>query len=272
MIYHFTGTDIAVAAAMVIPAVCRFAYVLGRNRGACLGYTAGITRCLNDSPVKEEVRDTEESAPKPDTSTRQRIMRTAPIPERWTPDACVNGALYDSRNRPPVSEHLKSKPIVDAIADALSGVVYDKDWENIYEATRERLLHTECDGEDTPSNRVVVESIVTNALYDIRDWRDKQPVPAQDSALLVQDSAPATETLLDSLVQPVSRALARAYACGWRHRTQLTEEPKGPTPDEWADANSMMFTQEAGDALRLLPDMQGRAHNARARGKQDIST
>jgi len=54
---------------------------------------------------------------------------------------------------------------------------------------------------------------------------------------------------LDRLVRPVSRALAHAYACGWKQHAQLVGEMQGMTPDEWADANAEMFTQEATDAI-----------------------
>jgi predicted nucleotidyltransferase len=70
----------------------------------------------------------------------------------------------------------------DAIADAMEyGRLTEADWQKIYEATRERLIATEFDGEDSRSNRVICEGIVSNALFDIRDWRNRPNAKLTDA-------------------------------------------------------------------------------------------
>ncbi len=61
----------------------------------------------------------------------------------------------------------------EAIANAMRFVT-EEDWQKIYEATRSRLLHSEHDGKDTRSNRVLCEMTIANALFDIRDAFNKQ--------------------------------------------------------------------------------------------------
>lgn len=60
----------------------------------------------------------------------------------------------------------------DMIADAMDNIT-EEDWRKIFAATRDRLIHCEFDGQDTSSNRVLCEMIVSNALFDIRDARNK---------------------------------------------------------------------------------------------------
>ena len=62
--------------------------------------------------------------------------------------------------------------VLDAIAGAMA-CVSESDWEKIYSATTDRLIATEFDGEDTRSNRVLCEMIVSNILLDIRDARSR---------------------------------------------------------------------------------------------------
>lgn len=61
-----------------------------------------------------------------------------------------------------------NSPTLNALAIAINRLTPD-DLEVIYNATCERLLFTEYDNEDTRSNRVGCEMIVSNALFDIRD-------------------------------------------------------------------------------------------------------
>ena len=60
----------------------------------------------------------------------------------------------------------------DALVNAIEKLNND-DWEKIYEATRPRLLAVEFDGEDTGSNRVLCEMTITNAIFDMRDFRNR---------------------------------------------------------------------------------------------------
>lgn len=48
------------------------------------------------------------------------------------------------------------------------------DWEKILAATAPRILEMEFDGEDTDSNRVLCKVLVTNAIFDIRDFYNAQ--------------------------------------------------------------------------------------------------
>lgn len=61
----------------------------------------------------------------------------------------------------------------ETIANAMRHVT-EEDWQKIYAATRDRLLHLYYDGDDTRSNRVLCQMDISNALFDIRDAFDKQ--------------------------------------------------------------------------------------------------
>ena len=60
----------------------------------------------------------------------------------------------------------------EMIAKAMEHVS-EEAWKQIFDATRDRLLHTEFRGEDTPSNRVSCDCMVSYALFDIRDAYDR---------------------------------------------------------------------------------------------------
>ena len=64
--------------------------------------------------------------------------------------------------------------VFDMIADAMEQYpITEEDWTKIQDATRDRLLHSYPEGEDTPSNRVFVHMDISNALFDIRDARNR---------------------------------------------------------------------------------------------------
>jgi hypothetical protein len=91
---------------------------------------------------------------------------------------CLKNQNDDLRNE---IKHLKSRinnpeikcECFNAIADIMSKPLSEEDWRLIYDATRVRMLNMHHDGEDTPSNRVLCEMDIMNALFDIRDYRDR---------------------------------------------------------------------------------------------------
>lgn len=56
--------------------------------------------------------------------------------------------------------------------------------------------------------------------------------------------------MTQNCIQKVARALARAYALGWKnHAEHVGESPAHLTPDQWAEANADAFLAEATAAL-----------------------
>lgn len=63
----------------------------------------------------------------------------------------------------------------ETIARAMRHVTED-DWKKIYDVIRARFLKVHHGGEDTPSTRVLCQTDISNALFDIRDAFDAQNV------------------------------------------------------------------------------------------------